>query len=109
MILSQEREGVWKPVACASRFLQAAEKNYHPIEAEMLAIVWGYEKVKRFLLGLPNFQIQTDHKPLIPILQSKMISEMSPRIQNLRFKLLNYAFTVEYCPGKKMVDADAPS
>ncbi len=109
VILLQQQEGVWKPVACASRFLKAAEKNYHPIEVEMLAIAWGCEKMKMFLHGLPNFQIQTDHKPLIPILQTKMLAEMSPRIQNMRLKLLNYSFTVEYCPGKEMIDADALS
>ena len=38
-----------------------------------------------------------------------MLSEMPPRIQNLRFKLLNYDFTVEYCPGKEMIDVDALS
>ena len=91
------------------QILQTVEKNYHPLEVEMLAIVWGCEKMKMFLLGLPTFQIQTDHKPLIPILQSKMLTEMSPRIQNMRFKLLNYSFTVEYCPGKEMIDADALS
>ena len=108
VVLKQQQEnGDWKPVACASRFLSDAEKNYHPIEVEMLAITWGCEKMNLYLHGLLNFLIVTDHKPLIPILQSKLLGDMSPRIQSMRMRLMKYSFEVEHCPGKDLVDVDA--
>ena len=108
VVLKQQQEnGDWKPVACASRFLSDAEKNYHPIEVEMLAITWGCEKMNLYLHGLLNFLIVTDHKPLIPILQSKLLGDMSPRIQSMRMRLMKYSFEAEHCPGKDLVDVDA--
>ena len=61
VILYQGHENEWKPVDCAS-----AEKNYHPVELEMFAVVWGCEKVAVYLQGLPEFTIETDHKLWYP-------------------------------------------
>ena len=72
----QQKNGDWKHVACASRFLSDTEKNYHPVEVEMLAITWGCEKMNLYLHGLLNVLIVTDHKPLIPILQSKLLGDV---------------------------------
>ena len=108
-ILYQQHEDTWHPVTCASRYLTDTEKRYYPIENEMLAVTWGCHKMNMYLHGLPHFNIQTDHKPLVPILNHKSIVEMSPRIQNMRMKLLKYTFTAEHVPGVKMEDADALS
>ena len=106
VILYQEHENEWKPVDCASRFLRPAEKNYHPVELEMLAVVWGCEKMAVYLQGLPEFTIETDHKPLVPILNYKPLIEMSPRIQSLRMKLLRFKFKATHVPGTELKDAD---
>ena len=55
VLKQQQKNGDWKHVACASRFLSDTEKNYHPIEVEMLAITWGCEKMNLYLHGLLNF------------------------------------------------------
>ena len=109
VILYQQHDNKWKPVDCASRFITTAERNYYPIELEMLAVTWGCRKMAKYLQGLPEFFIETDHKPLVPILNSKPIAEMSPRIQRLRMKLLGFQFTASYIPGKELSDADALS
>ena len=108
-ILYQQHGENWHPITCASRYLKPAEKNYYPVENEMLAVTWGCLKMNMYLHGLPHFLVQTDHKPLIPILNSKQIVDMSPRIQEMRLKLLKYTFTAEHVPGTKMEDADALS
>ena len=91
VVLKQQLEnGDWKPAACALRFLSDTEKNYHPIEVEMLAITWGCDKMNLYLHGLLDFLIVTDHKPLIPILQSKLLGDMSPRIPSMRMRLMKY-------------------
>ena len=53
------------------------------------------------------FNLETDHKPLIPIINNKLICDLSPRIQLLRMKLLKCNFTAHYVPGKDLDDADA--
>ena len=52
---------------------------------------------------------ETDHKPLVPILGSKNLEEMSPRIQRLRMRLLRFDFSVSHVPGKHLSTADALS
>jgi len=86
VILYQQHEEGWKPVDCASRFLTQAEKNYHPIELEMQAVTWGCEKMTPYLQGLLYFLVQTDHKPLVPILNYKPLIEMSPRNVTLEYR-----------------------
>ena len=53
--------------------------------------------------------VSTDHKPLVPILDSKNFEEMSPRIQRLRMRLLRFDFTASHIPGKSLITADALS
>jgi len=44
----------------------------------MQAVTWGCEKMTPYLQGLLYFLVQTDHKPLVPILNYKPLIEMSP-------------------------------
>ena len=59
---------------CASRFLTPTAQNYHPIEMEMLAI-----SMYKYLHGLPHFFIEIDHKLFTPILNTRLLVEISPR------------------------------
>ena len=68
VVVYQGHDGVYKPIYCASRFLTMTEKNYYLIEMEMLAVAWGCTRMSKYLYGLPNFILETDHKPLISIL-----------------------------------------
>ena len=106
-VYQKQDDGKWRIIDCASRFLSDTEKNYYPIEIEMLAVMWGIKRMEMYLHGLPLFKIGTDHKPLVPILNYKPLGEMSPRIQAMRMKLLRYQFKAEHVPGKDMKDADA--
>ena len=80
VVVYQGHDGVYKPIDCAPRFLTMTEKNYYPIEMEMLAVAWGCTRMSKYLYGLPNFILETGHKPLIPILNYCSLIEMSPRI-----------------------------
>ena len=96
-----------RPVAYASRRVTSAEKNYAPIKNEMSAIVFGCVTFHDYIYG-QQVTVETDHKPLVGIFQ-KEISKLSPRLQNMRLKLLRYDLKVVWKPGKEMFVADALS
>ena len=87
VLLQLDEEAVPRPVAFASCTLTVAEKRYAQIEKEALGIAWACEKFKYYIIGL-EFTIETDHKPLILILSSKFLDDLTPRLQCIRMRLL---------------------
>ena len=109
-VLLQKKEGEeWRPVFYASRSMTATEQRYAQVEKEALASTWACEKFADYLIGLPSFVIETDHRPLLALLHTKQIDELSPRIQRFRMRLMRYRYTVTYTAGKDLVTADALS
>ena len=109
-VLLQMVNGTWKPVQAGSRFLTPAESRYAMIELEALGACWAMKKCNMYLQGLPYFTLVTDHQPLIPILNSKGISDVeNPRLQRLMMKMLPYSFTAKWINGKYHLAADALS
>lgn len=107
--LLQEYEDGLRPVAFCSRSLTSAERHYAQIEKECLASVWACERFNIFLMGLDSFTIFTDHKPLIPLMNSKDLSETPLRCQRMLIRLLRYKYHAVYKPGRLMVTSDALS
>ena len=107
-VMYQDHGGNLQPIAYASRSLQPAETRYAAIEAEALAILWACEHFQQYLVG-KKFQIQTDHSPLLSILKTKPIGELSPRLQRFRLRLLRFDYDIEYISGKKHIVPDCMS
>ena len=101
-------DGVWKPVAFASRTMSTAETRYAQIEKEALAICWGCEKFHFYLAGR-DFCVETDHKPLVSVLGEKELARLPLRVQRFRIRMMGYSYTIKYTPGEKLVVADALS
>lgn len=95
-------------VAYASRLLSETEKRYAQIEKEALALTWACDHFSEYITGLTVF-LETDHKPLVQILQTKPLDELSPRLQRFRMRIMRYDYKVYYTPGKDLVVADALS
>ena len=111
-ILQQKQVGTeqWSMVQAGSRFLTPAESRYAVIELELLAVAWAVMKCNMFLRGLQNFQVFTDHSPLVPILNNHRLDEIdNPRLQRLRAKLMAYNFTAVWCKGSTNAAPDALS
>lgn len=104
-LLQESAEGMWQPVAYASRKMTETEMRYGQIEKEALAITWACEKFDFYLVGR-TFEIETDHKPLIPLLGSKDLSDLPLRVQRFKMRLMRYDYTIFHTPGTGMFIAD---
>lgn len=91
VLLQKQEDGQVKPVAYASRALTSTEQRYAQVEKEALATMWACERFSEFLIGI-TFHVKTDHKPLVPLLGSKNLDELPPRIQRLHMRLMRYSY-----------------
>ena len=108
-VLLQEHDGVMKPVAYCSRTLTGPKRRYAQIEKECLGAVWACEKFERYLIGLEPFTLETDHKPLIPLINTKDLHEVPVRCQRMIMRLMHFNKKATFSPGKKLIVADALS
>ena len=107
-VILQQQESGWKPIAYASRSMTETEIRYAQIEKEALATTWACEKFSTYILGM-KFSIETDHKPLVPLLGSKNLDRLPPRILRFRLRLARFDYTISHVPGKLLYTADALS
>ena len=76
----------------------------------MLAIVWAVKKCAIYLQGMQKFEVATDHRPLVPILNGKSLQDITnPRLQRLRECLAAYNLEAIWRQGKLHAIADALS
>ena len=107
-VLLQKHGSDWRPVAFASRALTETESRYAQIEKEALALTWSCEKFSSYILGKP-VQLETDHKPLVPILGHKSLDSLPPRVLRFRLRLLRFQYSIFHSPGKSLYLADTLS
>ena len=107
-MLLQKIADAWKPVAYASRSLSETERRYAQIEKEALAATWACEKFQNLILG-KLVEIESDHKPLIPLLNSKCLEDLPPRVLRFRLRLSRFEYYVKHVSGKLLYTADTLS
>ena len=98
----------WKPVAYASRSMTETEMRYAQIEKEALATTWACERFSDYILG-KTIAIETDHKPLVPLLSNKQLDNIPPRVLRFRLRLMRFDYSIVHVPGKLLYTADALS
>ena len=93
-----------------SRLTHPAESRYAPIEGEALAVVYGLESARYFVLGCDNLVVATDHKPLLGVLYNRHLGDIkNERLLSLKEKTLSYRFSIINIPGQKQKAPDANS
>jgi len=104
VLLQTQEDGERRPVAYVSRAMTQTEGRYAQIEKEALAITWACDRFSDFLMGL-KFHVQTDHKPLVPLLSTKRLDELPLRVQRFRMRLMRFQFSISHVPGKSLITA----
>lgn len=104
-VLSQIQNGEDRPISFASRAFTKSERNKPIIELELLAIYFAIQYFKPYIYG-KQFDVRSDHKPLIYLLNLK---NPSSRLLRIRLELEEYNFTIQYIKGGDNVVADALS
>lgn len=99
-VLVQIKSNKARVISYASRSLSETERRYPPIEKEALAIVWGVERFKIYLLGI-SFTLETDHRPLEVLFTTK--SRPTARIERWMLRLQAFRFRVVYKRGSSNI------
>ena len=84
------------------------KQRYAQIEKEALPIIWACDKFSNFIIG-KNFEIESDHKLLVPLLSSKHLDTLLPRILRFRLRLGRYDYSTQHISGTFLFTADALS
>ncbi|XP_042072601.1 uncharacterized protein LOC106632647 [Haplochromis burtoni] len=107
-VLSQDVEGVVRPVAYASRGLRPHERNmdnYSSMKLEFLALKWAMaEKFREYLLG-QKCVVYTDNNPLSYLSSAKL----GATEQRWASQLAAFDFEIKYRSGRSNRNADALS
>ncbi|RYX87425.1 hypothetical protein EON73_01410, partial [bacterium] len=104
-VLSQEINGIDRPVQFISKTFKKGERNKPIIEKELLAIHFAITTLRPYLYGT-KFVVYSDHKPLIYLYSLK---NPASKLTRIRLDLEEYNFVVQYIKGANNVVADALS
>ena len=96
------------PIAFASKSLSEAETRYSNIERELLGVVWAVEHFNHYTFA-NRIHIISDHKPLQPLFNGKMLVTCSPRTARLLLKIIDKDIKFYYHNGPTMHISDALS
>ena len=107
-VLLHKIDSHWKPVAYAARSMSETERQYAQIEKEALAATSACEKFSDFVLG-KHIVLETDHKPLVPLLGIKDLDQLPPCILRFCLHLDRFSFDIIHVLGKELHTADTLS
>ena len=104
ILLQQDDEGKWRPVAFMSKALNDAERNYEIYDKEMLTIMQGFYEWAHYLKGNDTVtEVLTDHQNLTYFRKPQNLNQRQARwIMDLQ----EYNFTIKHRPGKTNTKAD---
>ena len=79
--------------------MSETKQRYSQIVKEALSIVWACEKFSDYILG-KRVQIETDHKPLVPLLTTTHFDSIPSPVLRFRLRLTRFDYTITHLPGK---------
>ena len=71
-------------------------------------MMWACERFQDYLIGT-QFIVETDHKPLVPLLSSKALDAVPVRVQRFRLRLMRFWYSISHVPGRELNTVDTLS
>ena len=88
-VVLQEEPVIWKPVSFISQAMTATKAKYAQIEKEALAVMCACERSSNYIIG-KAITVETDHKPLVPLVTNHTIDKLPPRLQRYKMRLVKF-------------------
>jgi len=104
-VLSQREGKCEKVVAYASKALSVAQREFHPMEGECYALIWGILHFRQYL-HRTHFTLRMDHKPLEWL---ATVSDAHGRRGRWIDMLQDFSFKIVHWPSIRHANADALS
>ena len=103
-------DGSEKPIAYASRTLNATERAWGQIEREAASIIFGVRHFYKYLAGR-KFLLVTDHQPLVSIFNPKkpLPLHSTARLQRWALYLMSFEFDIQYRRSGEHANCDVLS
>ena len=101
VLCQKNNSGESQIIAYASKALTEVEQRYPQTDREALAIIWGAEHFRLYLVG-KEFDVLTDHKPLESIFNKPLI-QLSPRLERWMLRKQVFKMNVKYIPGSSNI------
>ena len=73
-----------------------------------MALTWACERFSEFIHG-KVIQLETEHKPLVPIMGKKSLDSLPPRVLRFHLRLMRFQYIIHHAPGKSLYLADTLS
>ena len=73
----------WVVIQVGSAALKPAWRNCSAPELEVTCLVWSLETLANYLKGCGQFDLWTDHSPLVQAMK-KEVRELTPRMKKFR-------------------------
>lgn len=104
MLQQRTEDGALRLMSYLSRTLNHAERKDATVEREALGMICGLLINRSLIIILRcKVEIQTDHRPLLWLLQ---VATPNGRIARWQTLLAEYYFNIKHIPGKTNVVAD---
>ena len=102
----KQHDGNTKPIAFGSRYLNDTEKKYSIGELEILAVVWGSEKIRFYLYGKKE-HLYTDHQALEPLIKrNRCNKQYSARLTRWLDRLTHFDISIQHIAGSNLKFTD---
>jgi hypothetical protein len=105
VLLQEENDGTWHPVAYFSKKLSKPQQDYPVHEQELFALVEALQHWRPYLMGM-EIRAVTDHLSLKHFPTQKNLSGRQARWS---ISLQDFNVSIDYRPGKKHIVADCLS